>query len=726
MSDWGIGIGLKGLYGSQNFAERKKAEQETMQLYTQQVEKDKLAEEAAQLRQQQYDEKISAFSDKLLAPDRDRINKKAGVLSMRIREELKMHGGNMGKFLAAGGHSMMEDYKNGVIKSEEASAYLDNKKNSDLILQLQSSGKGHLITKRDLNNFKSYGEKSEGKITYSGMLNEIKLPDADGYEWGQKIPAKDILRLNKLQAYGNYKMEYPDAPEPTDYDLEVYIDQNYGGVGKEWQRAEAIKREENRHQEEVSKQQADYLVGMAKAAASGKGHKTYKDEDGNTVEMDANGQMVSRNGVKNPDYKDAKGVGGFTRSMTEEIQRGIGRNPKLTVNDWYDAKGNKKAGILSPDFLKVSSPIDVEYFTGTDMPTKEKQKWGIDINGVDNSEKGTWARSMAETFHDQYVPANARQVFKEVTGTALPYFLGGNVKYDSANKTVTGWKPNSETFMANGVQIKNNDDPTDLESYAGDYTVKGIISVGTTKGTGKGKLGGGELIVMDQMNGKTVHKRNALTQKEEYGGSGIEQKLAVVLENKNGDQFYQTVGINDHSMAQLMKTLKDKDNIADLSEAKFNKQNSVDYNKSQNDGAVQDTKAYWDELANNKTVWQNIPREVAKFSANGEYNNARVNLFKTFHVAVAMADGETSTAALKNYTTNPSMALSTEIEEYDKAGFKYNGQNLSEMIKDLSHSDEEIITALINFSGQTGNDGDIPMLQAWLENAKYLNKVRTK
>jgi hypothetical protein len=723
MSDWGIGIGLKGLYGSQNFAERKKAEQETMQLYTQQVEKDKLAEEAAQLRQQQYDEKISAFSDKLLAPDRDRINKKAGILSMRIREELKMHGGNMGKFLAAGGHTMMEDYKNGVIKSEEASAYLDNKKNSDLILQLQTSGKGHLIAKRDMNAFKSYGEKGEGKITYSGMLNEVKLPDADLYEYGSKIPAKDILEQNRLQIYGNYKMEYPDAPEPSDYDLEVYTDQNYGGKGKEWQRAEAIKHEANRHAEQMAKTQADYLAEIYKAnmKGSGRNSKTYKDADGNEIEIDnATGQIV-----KNPDDKTLKGVGGFTRLQSQEVQRAFGRQPQnITINELYDPKTGELKEFHSEDFKRISKPLSKGFLTAQDQATAENVPL-IDIADK-GAKKGSLMYKAQGLVYNSFEPVGAREIYGSSTMKLAKTFLGSNVTVDEANKKVTNWAPNDSSYMANGVRVADSDDQVDKEYYKGDYKVKGIVSVMTAANAETGS----ETIVMNQMDGDKVHKKNKSSQMGKYGNSPIKHKMAMVMENEYGVQFYQLMDADSPSTNNIHTALGVNDDLVDITEDAYNQNNTEKSSLQQKEVAKQETKQYWDAIEGNTQVWQNIPNEVARFSHDNTYSPIRVNLFKTFYSGVARSRGMNSVEDVASFSTNPLTSLSSEISEYDKEGFRFKKgpntfQSLSEMIKDSTNSDELIVSAIINYSQQKHPE-DVAHLQSWLENVKYLNKERVR
>ena len=75
--NWAIGQGYLGLYNTTNKRESAKDELNVLQVLDQQMRQDKADKEAAQLKEQAYQDQISKFSDQLLAGDRNRINKKA-------------------------------------------------------------------------------------------------------------------------------------------------------------------------------------------------------------------------------------------------------------------------------------------------------------------------------------------------------------------------------------------------------------------------------------------------------------------------------------------------------------------------------------------------------------------------------------------------------------------------------------------------------------------------
>ena len=98
MSDWGIAIGLQGLYGKSNYIERNRTEMATLSAMGAEKERGDAMKEQAQLKEQAYMEEISKFSDTLLGPDRDKINEKAKFLQARMKEKISYYGGDMQEF----------------------------------------------------------------------------------------------------------------------------------------------------------------------------------------------------------------------------------------------------------------------------------------------------------------------------------------------------------------------------------------------------------------------------------------------------------------------------------------------------------------------------------------------------------------------------------------------------------------------------------------------------
>lgn len=245
--DWGIAQGYIGLAATSNKRESAKEELATLSMLDQQMKSDRAEKEQAELKEQAYYAEVSKFADTLLAPDRNRINEKSKLLSSMVREHVKANGGDMTKFFSNGGHKVLSDYKAAILGSEESSTYIDNKKNMEQIIDMQKKGFGHLINQNDMWNMQNYQATGKGKITYTGMLSEIKLPPTENYDWGQEIPAADILNFdqNYVKFLGNYKTTYPDAPPPTPQELERFVSSQHGGVkGSNYNRKMSIEKEQ--------------------------------------------------------------------------------------------------------------------------------------------------------------------------------------------------------------------------------------------------------------------------------------------------------------------------------------------------------------------------------------------------------------------------------------------------------------------------------------------------
>ena len=229
--DWALGIGMSGLASSANKSERTKNEFATLQMLKQQMDAEELSQEQAQLKEQAYQEQITKYADTLLGPDKERLLKKSKELSSTVKERMKMYGGNMKRFFADGGHRAMADYKDAIINSPEAISYKENSKNMAMILEAQSKGLGHLINPYDLGNMLDYQKGIGKKVTYTGLMNQLNMPDPNAYDWGTEIPVEDIIAKNKFAIMANYKMANPDYEgEPSDMELKSWAKATYGGL----------------------------------------------------------------------------------------------------------------------------------------------------------------------------------------------------------------------------------------------------------------------------------------------------------------------------------------------------------------------------------------------------------------------------------------------------------------------------------------------------------------
>ena len=345
MSDWGIGAAFGGLLARQGNNDSAKEELVTLQAFKAEKEKDDLMDQQAQMQKAAYDKQVSDFADKLLGPDRDRINKKAKMLQARVREEIKTYGGDMSKFMSNNGHMFLNDYKSSLINSEESTTYLENKGNMEKLTAIQMSGKGHLINQNDLFAMKEYNKNGGGKISYTGMLNEIEMPDANSYDYGTDIPVEDILDKNHVAIYGNYIMTHPENPQPSKQDLLAFTKLQYGGTGANWQKNLAYEKEKNDKEIQFAKLKSDELQAYYKMLESqGKRTKKIKGEDGKEYE-------VPDDGYVDPSEKE------YTHLITNETMKAVNSLglKQVGIDDFLKPRDMKNNPVANKNFEPIPS-----------------------------------------------------------------------------------------------------------------------------------------------------------------------------------------------------------------------------------------------------------------------------------------------------------------------------------------------------------------------------------
>lgn len=200
------------------------------------MKKDQEAEEQkAAVMEQAYYDRIRAEADKMLVGDRKKINEKSKSIQQQIRTQIKAFGGSKAKFMANGGLSLIGDYTNGVLDSEEVQTYRNNKTNLEKLLDLKEKGLGHLLVAVDKNSLDEYNKNGYGTITYSGVKNQVDIPPSNLFDRGKKAEATDIFAFeqNQIKIRGNFALDNPhrDMSKVTDAELIAYTKENYGQIG---------------------------------------------------------------------------------------------------------------------------------------------------------------------------------------------------------------------------------------------------------------------------------------------------------------------------------------------------------------------------------------------------------------------------------------------------------------------------------------------------------------
>lgn len=669
-TDFGITTGLTGLYGSFNKSESAKSELATLSALKQQIDADKQQEELAQLKEQQYQAQISEFANKLLAPDRDRINAKAKVLSKKVREHVQLYGGDMDKFFKNGGHRVLGDYRNSLINSPESSTYLDNKQNMEYLLKIQLSGKGHLINPTDMRNLEEYQKNKKGSITYTGIMNEIEMPDADMYDYGSEIPAKDILRnkANYTKIYGNYKLTFPNAGEPSEADLIAFVENNYKGKGSNWRRQYALEQ-----------QKAKQLQQLAKL----------KKED---------------EGVFDKNYRN---------QYSGQVQRLFSyMKPDMTINDFkqgfwdkFEYK-NQLNNVATGDYKEFGTHYSLDHDSVFDYDSKDGF-FGI-LGGLQGTRLGEW-------LEEEYAPRNAKKFFngREIYVAKSALNIENEDQIDYSGKKVLNMLPNSEWYDAMGNKLEDLEDKVNYEKYKGDYNVKGVINIGTIQTQNNGRTM--ENIVMnvvDQDGSVEQDKTDKLD--KGYGNGQIGHKLAVVLQNEEGITFYAPINVSDAgTINKLQQDLSEYDDIVPAVQDQYNRK--VEEAEQEKFTAEQEVQvdSFWNEVESRPDYLSPIYSELVQFSKNGQYDGVRDNLVKSFYGTMAMLVNPQKTKAddIKNFTGNAAFTIWTKQAEQEAQ------QDYTSDISNYNISDTDIIKKMFVNDEKNQN-----IYSLWLQNYNYISK----
>ena len=360
----GIAGGLIGL--TANVGKREQAQRDigTRMQMLNLKKQDEAEEQMAEAQYQDMIAKVQAEADGLLENDRTAINLKAKALQNDIRKKVKALGGSKSAFMKQGGISDLANYKKDLLSSNEYVQYKNNKTNMERILMLKEKGLGHLINEKDMAALNSYNTNGKGKITYTGVLNEIEV-DEQAYEWGSIITPEQVLQnsSNRMKIIANWEADTGQDYNPT-YDEEVlkgYIKyKGYGGVGRNTVM-------------QIAKAKADAAKAKEKARLS-------------TV---SNAISSATSNVKQTAYADMESSQGYGFLSSENVSR----------------LGAKKSKVISS--------------TPTDLITKNLNR----IPGIDNIHKAVFGNSPL-TEH-QYVLKGSANILSGKSGELMTEYMEG-------------------------------------------------------------------------------------------------------------------------------------------------------------------------------------------------------------------------------------------------------------------------------------------------------------
>jgi hypothetical protein len=515
--------GLLGLTNNIKTTEGANRELSILESMDNRVRSDRAGEALAQKEEALMYERMYAMSDQMLEKDRNQINKRISMAQDQVTRHMRDSGGSKKRFMEQGGLSAMDKISTDIMRSPEAVNYQENKKNLAKILEMKEKGLGHLLSPTDLESVEAYEKNPNGgKITYSGVMNEIEIPPSANFDYGTSIPLEKILSngSNMLRIKANYAMVYPDREEPNYADIYRFAQvMGYGGTGSNTVRMR-----------ETAKQ-------AAKKAQSDKNKKNNADGNsfvGRTSELFTLTDKGTNLATLNGNEETGESFHDNRKRMHASVNKTMGKKNPLTSR----VRSLSREGIDITDFTDLVPGIDSKDAEGP-VEWLMNEKYGL-----------------KESY--EYLPHNTGAVAHRFFGKQDD---GSGMGYIIENGSIKNFLPDAGMFQMNGVAIGS--DTLDADDNTANYKIEGMFTA--FKGTMVNGGNGTESLIMDTYNddGSTLDKDNTDKVHRAYGDSELKQTIVIALRNEhNNDLYYKEIDITDPQSQNVLKnTLGDDDNI---------------------------------------------------------------------------------------------------------------------------------------------------------------------
>ena len=658
---------MSGLASSANNSEKTKNEFATLSMLKQQMDAEQLSQEQAQLKEQAYQEAIQKQAETLLGPDKERLLKKAKELSMTVRERMSLYGGDMKRFFADGGHRAMADYKDAVINSPEAISFKENSKNMAMILEAQSKGLGHLINPYDLGNMLDFQKGIGKKVTYTGLMNQLNMPDPNAYDWGVEIPVEDIIAKNKFAIMANYKMANPDYEgEPSDMELKAWAKTTYGGLkGTNAQRLQW----EKQFAHGVDMDNKNYELNKFQAEdSSARGWEE--------LELRKRSQMFDEYykalSLKSSSSESYSENGSTSKSKIEESFMPLLDSVFANVDDLSQDVNKLSAGNTWNKVGDISDYMEGDWITPF----------------MDNSDNGDGDQIRLTKLDNNYFKIRAgKKIASE--GKAVDIARGEFSSIMDEKGIIKGADlelgKSSNYYTAGGRKINSltgggNWFSKDFKEKLSekDFRVKSIVT---------GFLDQNGNMVMDVTNKKG--ELNVSKNKENnklYKQGRAKSTMFAVIGDEDGNVLYKPLNINNPSTATALETHWKGAKVNDVREQRQSNEYKRQMNKAQAEQNNKRGKIIDDYHKQNPFIYQNSRVESRSVTGMNS-SNLRDNLVSSFYLSTSHSTGKYSTgdAAANNLMfTTMINSLSPEQKRIIQGDLRNPRISNSEIIEKLS------------------------------------------
>lgn len=533
-------------------------------------------------------DEIKKQTDQLLGYDRKKLREiQTGALNT-LKNQIAANGGDYSRFMNNGGRAILDNYKSSILNSDLYSNYQENQKNMQTILELEKKGMGHLINPVDRANMNAYQRNKGGKISYTGQMMQVELPDGRNYDWNTNAPVKDILSYkdNYTKIMENYRMSFPGLKQPpSQEDLNTYVRSQYSVRGTDWQRGA--------NERDFAASEDQRKIGNNQWDATFK-ENVFKDrrdfkEDGRRYELDRQDRLYTEELNFQQKFNSAMNNqdGTISNGIDKDAQESQVSNVGI-INELID-DGN----VSITDFRKP------EFWNKVDGQLKERgsemnySKFNLSSNHYGNT---TLGRKLA--------PANARFINNLDGSAAASASLNG--KFEVKGNKVLGVVTKDQNWFGADGRVISDKASSIYKFFEGskprDLTIKGVASVATFF-DGKGN----ENIVMDKHNylgGKNKTYEDDIN--TQVKNTKVKMKQMVVLQADSGELVYMPFNTNDAPTRQRYSDITKSDNITPQRKAYKNSSNQItnyrDKEKKQAEADINTYTAFINDAPSNVAI----------------------------------------------------------------------------------------------------------------------------
>lgn len=667
----GNNSGYLGLFNANNKVQQSKDNLNILRDLSNQVDNHRKQEEESQARIAAIKEQIRKETDVLLTSDKNAIRNKARNQFKNIATQIQAYGGKYSTFLAQGGRALIEDYKSSILSSKEMGEYQENSQNMAKILELEKTGKGHLINAIDRANLERYRTNGGGKISYTGVMNEVEMPPSENWDWNTDVPAINILKHkdNYLKIYGNYIKSFPNLGEPKEADLIQYVKSQYAQRGSNWQRGHS----------------ADQLAQQDRHFNANLQQRQYEFETESAFRlMDYEAKL---NQFSGGDGNTKAGSGGVEGAWKEESQ-------VANVNQVTSMIDGKNLNYNS--FSKGTFWDEKINTIGGEASEVGYTKWKMKGYAGQFQGSGT-----IKTLSGTYSPMNAMRIKSlDANAAAKAIFGVDNVDKGMIRGIITN---KSDFYGADGRKFSDNSrlfyDYLGAGSKARDFKIEAVVTVGTIK-DGNSK----DVILMDQYGtfGAKEQKYNRDIKTAAADKNVKLQNMVVARHPKTNEIIYIPFEISNVDVQNAYATYAPSDVLTNQRIMANNASFKNKYTQEQTAKQASDNRLAIQSMMSDDQATAMIAKQGQMYSYGGSKNRSK--LVSAFYMALSGQEKDPS--VFRDWVQ--SNQIGNVIATNDK---------VKKMISQ-GYSDEQVIQYLSQ-TDKSGGANDT-MYKHWLSNLQYL------